>query len=213
MIVLDKTFACASTGLEIKLYGKQTHAAYPENGTNPDLAVSEIINKMHEMINSEHNGIVLGTVIGIDAGSSSYGVAAGKAVIKMTLRAEYQDEYDKFVNGIEQMTAATAEKYKLKYETKRIEEFPATENYAVCTEKIKNAAEELGLKSITPSEPFRWSEDFGHYLKLTEGAFFGIGCGIDHAGLHTENYEFDDDIIMTVTDIYRELVLQMKDST
>lgn len=206
VITLDRTFACASTGMEIKLFGKQTHAAYPENGINPDLAVSEIINNMHEMVNAAHRGIVLGTLIGIEAGSSSYGVAAGKAIIKMTLRAEFQDEYDRFADGIEKMAACTAGKYKLGYEIKRIEEFPATENYAECTETIRKAADKLKLKVITPSEPFRWSEDFGHYLKLTRGAFFGVGCGIDHAGLHTDKYEFEDDIIMTVIDIFRELV-------
>ena len=43
--------------------------------------------------------------------------------------------------------------------------------------------------------PMRWSEDFGHYLKRVPGAFFGIGAGDDHPPLHTENYEYPDELL------------------
>ena len=56
------------------------------------------------------------------------------------------------------------------------------------------------------AEPFRWSEDFGYYLQRTRGAFIGVGCGRDHAGLHTMEYEFEDGIIGTAIDLYKELV-------
>lgn len=207
VIIPGRTFACASTGLEIKLIGKETHAAVPENGICPDKALSKIILKMHEEISKEHRGIVLGTVIGIEAGSSSYGVAAGNAVLRLTLRAEYQDEYDEFVSFMEKTTADAADESNLKYEIKRIEEFPSTENYKECTQKVRTAAGLLDLKILTPSEPFRWSEDFGHYLKLAKGAFFGIGCGKCHPGLHTDEYEFNDEIIDAVTEIYKKLVM------
>ena len=54
----------------------------------------------------------------------------------------------------------------------------------------------------------RWSEDFGHYLQKTKGAFFGIGCGKEHTGLHTAGYEFDDEIIESAIAMYLQLVLQ-----
>ena len=43
-------------------------------------------------------------------------------------------------------------------------------------------------------------------INLTKGAFFGMGCGRDHAGLHTEEYEFNDNIIGTVIEIYKRLL-------
>ena len=205
VLLLDHTFACASTGLEIKLFGKESHAAYPENGINPAAAISEIIRNMNAIINEKHRGIVLGTVIGIEAGSDSYGVSAGKGILKLTLRAEFQNEYDDFVSRIEKVAEDLTKDNGLKWEISRIEEFPATINDISCVNKIRTVVKDLKLKVINPPEPFRWSEDFGYYLQKTKGAFFGVGCGDNHAGLHTLEYKFEDDIIETVIEIYKKL--------
>ena len=37
------TFACASTGLEIRMTGTPSHAAYPEAGKNPGTALAELL--------------------------------------------------------------------------------------------------------------------------------------------------------------------------
>ena len=87
-----------------------------------------------------------------------------------------------------------------------IEPFPATINDQACVSKIRNAAGSLGLKVKTPREPFRWSEDFGYYLQETKGAFFGIGTGEKRSGLHTAEYEFNDEIMETAIKIYMELI-------
>lgn len=206
VILREHTFACASMGMEIKLHGKQAHAAYPENGNNPATVLAKMIESMNEQIQKKHRGIVLGTVIGIDAGSTSYGVSAGEAVLRLTLRAEYQDEYDEFVEELENRVEELAWQHGLTYDITHIEEFPATINDKVCVDKVSDAAKKLGLTSIYPKEPFRWSEDFGYYLQHIKGAFFGIGCGKNHAGLHTMEYEFEDSMIGTVIDIYKMLI-------
>ena len=41
-----------------------------------------------------------GTVIGIDAGSCSYGMSADSGVLRLTLRAEDQEEYEELVEKI-----------------------------------------------------------------------------------------------------------------
>lgn len=205
VLLLDRTFACASTGLEIKLTGRQSHAAYPENGINPSAVIAEIIRYMNEIIAEEHKGIVLGTVIGIEAGSSSYGVSAGEGVLRLTLRAEYQDEYDDFVSKIEKRAEETSDAVGLSHKISRIEEFPATINDKACVDKVRQTAEKVGLKTAYPQTPFRWSEDFGYYLQKTNGAFIGVGCGENHAGLHTMEYEFEDDIIGSVIGLYKAL--------
>lgn len=207
VILLNHTFACASTGLEIKFLGKQSHAAYPENGVNPANAIAEIIRSVNEVIREQHKGIVLGTVIGIEVGSHSYGVSAGEGTLRLTLRAEYQDEYDAFVSEIERKAEELASDSGLSVEISRIEEFPATINDKGCVNKLRAVADKLNRKTVYPDEPFRWSEDFGYYLQKTRGAFMGIGCGVDHQALHTMEYEFEDEIIESVIEIYREILI------
>ena len=233
VLLLPGTFACASTGLEICYEGQESHAAYPEQGCNPAGSIAAIIQQMNDWIQEPHRGMVLGTVIGIEVGSRSYGVSAGKGSLRLTLRAQYQDEFDAFVGQIEKLAYQYAEQEseqnivrkgeeqeekteksgemsigqgsRLRCHVTRIEEFPATINYPENVEKVRQACEELGMAVAEPDEPFRWSEDFGYYLQRTQGAFLGVGCGKDHAGLHTSGYEFEDDIIEDVIQLYRKL--------
>ncbi len=206
VILPEHTFACASTGLEICFHGRQAHAAYPQSGANPGSAIAGVIIRMDELIREKHRGIVLGTVIGIESGSRSYGVSAGEGTLRLTLRAEHQDEYDTFIAQIEETAAELSKKDGLTIDITRIEEFPATINDAKCVAKLDGIARSLGRKVTCPSEPFRWSEDFGYYLQRTRGAFMGIGCGRDHAALHTDGYEFEDAVIEPVLALYREIV-------
>lgn len=206
ILLLNRTFACASTGMEIEITGTPSHAAYPEQGKNPALIIAELIQHLNRLIAMPHKGIVLGTVIGIDLGSKSYGVSAEKGTLRLTLRAEYQDEYDELTGAIQSMAETLSMRDKMKCQVRRIEEFPATENTELCVKKVRHAAESIGLKTIEPSEPFRWSEDFGYYLKRCDGAIFGVGCGENHPGLHTFGYEFNDAIIGTTIQMYMELL-------
>ena len=87
-----------------------------------------------------------------------------------------------------------------------IEPFPATVNHEACVKKLQAAAAAAGLKVSFLQEPMRWSEDFGYYLQKTQGTFFGLGCGLQHAGLHTADYEFNDAIIESAVALYLKLV-------
>ena len=59
---------------------------------------------------------------------------------------------------------------------------------------------------VTIREPFRWSEDFGHFTALYPGALFGIGAGKNHPGLHNNDYDFNDNIIETGLNIFMNLI-------
>ena len=79
--------------------------------------------------------------------------------------------------------------------------FPATENDPACAQKVLDLCGGQVLEV-----PMRWSEDFGHYLNHVTGAFFGIGAGIDHPPLHTENYEYPDDLLEPTVQVFLELL-------
>lgn len=206
ILLLDGTFACASTGMEIKIQGSPAHAAYPEQGKNPALVISDIITYMDSIVREMNRGIVLGTVIGIDVGGNSYGMSADYGILRLTVRAEYQEEYDELVKKVKDRAERRSLENGMNCSIRFIEPFPATVNHAACVYKVKTAAESLGLNVTVPKEPFRWSEDFGYYLQKTKGVFWGVGCGKERSGLHTAEYEFNDEIIGTVIDIYEKIL-------
>ena len=86
-------------------------------------------------------------------------------------------------------------------ETEEQDVFPATENDSACAKKVLKVCGGRILQ-----EPMRWSEDFGHYLNHCRGAFFGIGAGVEHPGLHTETYEYPDGLLMRTAESFLKLL-------
>ncbi len=206
ILLLPGTFACASTGLEMIFQGAPAHAAYPDQGKNPAMIVAELIRYADMLVKNPHKGILLATVIGAEIGSSSYGVSADHAVLRFTIRGEYQEEYDWLVSALQQRAGELSTEEDISYKCRFIETFPSTENDAGRIEKVRHAAETAGLSTAVPAEPFRWSEDFGYYLRETHGAMFGVGAGEEWSGLHTMGYEFNDRLIPTCVSVFKGLI-------
>lgn len=191
VITRPGTFACASRGLTLKFHGKPTHAAYPENGISPAGAMGELLNMLPSISDADYfSGMTLCTVIGMHMGEKAFGAAAADAEVWLTLRAEHDTDLLQLFEGILQLSEGLADKYTLNFSYSEQDVFPSTENHPSCAQKILDICDGILLET-----PMRWSEDFGHYLKRVPGAFFGIGAGDDHPPLHTENYEYPDELL------------------
>ena len=196
------TFACASEGLELTFTGKPAHAAYPEYGVNPSAAMAELILAINEQLKERHDGIVLSTVIGMEAGSDRYGVSASTGKLRLTIRAEHHEEFEALREYITKTTETVCRKNGLQYGITENDVFPSTENHEECVRKLVHACERAGIRMQEPEEPFRWSEDFGRYLTKVKGCIFGMGSGESCPALHTADYCFPDEIIGYVLKIY-----------
>ena len=207
ILIRKGTFACASTGLEIRMTGTPSHAAYPEAGKNPGLALSKLLIQTDELTKklNQTKGFVLMTLIGMEIGSDSYGVSASDGVLRLTVRAAKQAIFDEYLSEIRALAQTLADEYGLELQIKEIERFPATENDEKATLYLQACATKLSLSVTELPEPMRWSEDFGYYLQKTTGTFFGVGDGEAHAQLHTEGYEFPDEIIGTAIRVFAKL--------
>ena len=205
-LLCEGTFACASTGLELKWQGESSHAAYPESGRNPAAACAEMILWIRRRLQQAHEGVLLCTVIGAEIGDKAYGVAAGEAVLRLTVRGEKKEEFDAFLLEIREEAGRLAVRDELQLDVREIEHFPATVNAAYGAERVRSAAADAGLQVLDLTEPMRWSEDFGYYLEIAEGAFFGIGSGEHCAQLHTPSYVFPDEIIPDVFAVFGALI-------
>lgn len=198
------TFACASVGLEIKVCGTPSHAAYPEYGKNPAFVLASLVMELPQFLKSRR-GMLLATVIGVEIGSDSYGVSASQGVLRLTVRGEYEEEFERLVDGISTAARTYSEEEGMQCAIRQIERFPATENTPDCVKKAEQAAKKAGLSACYLEEPMRWSEDFGYYLQERKGAFLGIGDGERYPQLHTEEFEFPDEIAPFVLKLYCEL--------
>lgn len=196
------TFACASRGVTLRFTGKPTHAAYPENGISPATAVGKLLCAVPVLSDPvRYSGMTLCTVIGVQMGEKAFGAAAEAGEVWLTLRGEHDGDLNKLFDGVIELSEQLAEADGLQFAYEVQDVFPATENDPICAEKVLRLCDGAVLEV-----PMRWSEDFGHYLNVIKGAFFGIGAGEDYPPLHTEHYEYPDGLLQPTMDVFWKLM-------
>jgi metal-dependent amidase/aminoacylase/carboxypeptidase family protein len=198
---------CASKGIIINMEGIPSHASMPEKGRNPSFAIASIINSIPKFTSSDNNkGMVLCTVIQVAVGERAFGKNPGKGELLLTIRALYEEELDRLQRNIENLAKEEADKYGLKVAFEYLDVFPETYNHVESADKIRKAAKNAGYELIEMKEAIRSSEDFGYYTKITKGAIFIIGNGEDYPALHTNEYDFRDELIEVSADLFREII-------
>ncbi|MGN1399478.1 MAG: M20 family metallopeptidase [Erysipelotrichaceae bacterium] len=201
-------FACGSVGLRISYFGKAVHAAYPENGINPTLAFGQLINELQRLqqnLKSEDE-VLMHSYIGLKVGSDHFGVNASEGYLNITVRAQNQNKFEIFLKQITQLADSIALQHQLQCKIASFDYFCATVNDDSCVEKVQKQCQKLNMPYTYLTEPMRWSEDFGYYLKEGKGCFFGIGDGLDYPQLHSKLYDFPDEIILPAIDLFSSLV-------
>ncbi len=206
IVLCRDTFASASKGMIIKLYGKTAHASEPENGNSPAIAMAEIINGLTELTKKrKFSDFSLITIIYARLGDVAFGTTPGYAEIMATLRTYSNSDMEKLVKDAENIAGEFAKKGKLEYKMSYVEEFPATINNNNLVEEIENIAKSLNYKYSYKKKPLRWSEDFAHFAMKFPGVLFGLGVGVNHSQLHNPDYDFPDKIIENGVKIYYEI--------
>jgi len=114
-IILGKyTFSAASKGVTIRLTGKNSHAAFPENGINPSSAVAEIIHVLNGI--KEINlfkEFILATIIHVRIGDIAFGTSPGYAEVMATLRAFNNSDMQKLSDFATSSITSIAAKHGL----------------------------------------------------------------------------------------------------
>jgi amidohydrolase len=211
IIVRQGCFSAASKGLIVKLRGATSHAAEPEKGKSPTMAVAQLINgfsSMPQFYAGLHEASKV-TVIHSRIGEIAFGTSPGDAEVMTTLRTYEHDVMEKLSGKCLDLAAGIARANDLAYEIEWDEEFPATANNADCAELIKKCAARLNLDIYKPEKPFPWSEDFGNFTSLYPGALFGLGAGEKHPALHHPTYDFPDEILDTGVKMFGEVIREL----
>lgn len=205
VILKEGPFAAASKGMIVKINGASSHAAHPEQGNTPAPMMAHAMLQLPEIPkkkSSKLNDFALITIIHATLGEVAFGTNPGKGVLMATLRTYYNDDMETLVKEAEKHIKILAEDHKMKIDISYTEEFPATINDQSVTDIIRQTSEELGEKIIEIQEPFRWSEDFGHFTSNFPAALFGIGSGEDSPGLHNNDYDFPDEVIPHAVSVF-----------
>lgn len=198
------SFTPAVTSIIIKLEGKTSHAAEPEHGFNPALAMSKIMQGCLAIerndINDENFSVI--TPIYQTLGAKDYGISAGYGEIHFTLRCWTQNALDKLVTDIKSIANKEAVRAYLKASFSFTQDFQANENHNEAVNMLERVINIHKFAAQKRDYPFKWGEDFGLFTQNFKGAMFGIGSGENCPALHNPDYDFPDEIIDHASDIF-----------
>jgi amidohydrolase len=209
VIVREGVFAAASTGIEIRFEGRSSHAAYPEQGLNPSALMAAFLQgadrkleefRVHHPLNKAVNTF-------IRLGEPAYGISPGQGKLGFTIRSASDDELEQAVELLQEEVEQVRGKFDGEVKHRLIEPFSATINDQKGTSAVRKAAEELDLRVMEKDDPFPWSEDFGEFRRACPITLFGVGAGEDHPALHSETYDFNDELIEPAIHLFHRLAV------
>jgi len=189
--------------------GKGCHAAMPELGNDPFVAVSQLLAAL-QALPSRRFSASDSLVVSVTQvhGGSAHNVIPDQVVVEgtvRTLRAEVRDAvggvFDEIAEGIGR---ATGTQVRAEYEYG----YPVTVNHAEETERAAAAASAVTSPDdvARTMNPSMGAEDFAYMLQARPGAYIWIGNGLDSAPLHNPAYDFNDDILPTGAAYWASLV-------
>lgn len=208
------SFTPAVKSIIIHLHGKTSHAAEPEKGVNPAVAIAELLagSQALRVPDVHRPDFALLTPVYVRMGEKAYGVSAGHGEVHLTLRTWTEDRMQRLTEKLYGLINRTARQYDLQVSTEWTDAFHANENDQAAVDLIRRSVNELGYMVRDLETPVRWGEDFGLFTQRFPGALFGLGAGEDTPALHNPDYDFPDELIPTGVKVFLGIVRQLLNS-
>lgn len=211
-VVLRKgRFNAGVRSIIICLKGVTAHAAEPWKGINPADAVARILTAKAELEEPDVRRDDFALIVPVFGalGKKAYGTSAGEAELHFTLRTWDPILLDHLGSRLTEMVQSIARESRLECSVEWTECFDAMVNDDQSIVEVEKAARRAGLSVIMAETPFSWGEDFGQFLSLFRGAFFGLGAGHEVAPLHHPDYDFPDSLIADGCQLWEQLAYQL----
>jgi amidohydrolase len=199
---------------EIEVIGRGTHAAMPHLGRDPIVVASEIVLALQSVVarslDPMDHGVVSVTDFQVDG---TRNVIPERVLLKGDTRAFRSDVQDQIESAMQRLVTGIAAAHGVESAFRYSHEFAATENSPAEAARATRAARDLlgDDRVIADCPPIMASEDFGFMLQRKKGCYAFVGNGGDGPGgcrLHSQHYDFNDDILTVGADFWIRLVEQ-----
>lgn len=196
----------------IDVFSKGGHAAHPYQTVDSVLVASEIVVGLQSIVSRNISGIDSAVItIGAIHGGHANNVIPNKVSLHGTLRYFDLKIRDLIKTRIEQLTQGICSAYGATCEVRLIDGYIPTINHDAETEIATGAIQTLIQPDYISHEKIAsmGAEDFGFMLHACPGAYFYLGNDADESftGLHTDQYDFNDDNILIGGAIWATLAL------
>jgi len=185
---------------EITVQGRGTHAAMPERGVDPFMAVAHITMAL-QTIASRYVSALDAVVVSVTQihGGDAWNVIPDTVVMRGTVRYFLPHIQDQVASLIQTLCTATAEAYGAQASVTYNRDQPATINTPAEADLAITAAQAVvGAAHVRiDGPPAMASEDFSFMLQKRPGAYVWVGAdgASPSAPLHNPHYDFNDDAL------------------
>ncbi len=198
----------ATDEFHVTIEGLGSHAAFPQGSIDPVIISTQIVQALQSIV-SRNVDPLESAVLSVTAinGGKAHNVIPQSATFLGTVRTLtpetrelVEKRFSEVVNGF---VAAHGAKAKIVYKRG----YPVTFNHDAQTDFAASVAKEIAgdNKVNTDQAPVMGGEDFSFMLESRPGAFIFMGNG-DSAGLHHEDYDFNDAAIPVGCSYWAKLV-------
>lgn len=204
---------CASRGMRIRLSGRTSHAAAPQDGVSPAGAMAQLLPGLVALGGGTDLGpdYALVTLTHARLGEATFGIAPGEGEVWATLRTVNDTRMAQLIEEATALVGKVCAEQGLGHEISFDDVFEACTNNPEAVAVLQKACERVGLGVAMQDRPQRWSEDFGQFGKGAKAAMFWLGAGEDQPQLHNPDYDFPDAAIPVGAGLFRAVVSELLD--
>ena len=202
---------------DITIKGKGGHAAMPQTCIDPIIIGSQIVSALQTLVSRTRDPLdpVVISITNFNGGTGAFNVIPEEATLSGTMRSFSPETRDHMIQRIQEITADTAKMLGGSAECIFMEGgYDPTVNSEDETQAcIAIAQDLLGKENVdTGIDPSMGAEDFGAMLQQKPGCYIWMGQGEEdgasnhNQGLHTPQYDFNDEIIPLGVEYWVRLV-------
>lgn len=183
------TLFAGTTEINIDLYGKDGHAAYPQQANDMVVAAAALIEQIQTIISRSIDPIAGGVItIGKVRAGTVRNAIAGHAHLEGTIRGLTQKMIEKIDQRLRDVTQGIAHSFNAKVDLQLNQGgyWPVENNPQITAEFIKYMKENAQI-NYQEMQPAMTGEDFGYLLAQIPGTMFWLGVDND-SQLHSATF-------------------------
>ena len=201
----------ASNAINITVYGKGCHGAYPERGVDTIVIAAQIIMALQTLVSRNVSPLDSAVItLGKIQGGTARNIICDQVRIEGTLRTLKPETRAMLKDKIMKLPKSIAEAMGGSAEVSVEDGYGAVYNDEALHERFLTLARELVGEGqiIARQYPSLGVESFGFFLEKAPGIYYDLGCGVGPA-LHTSNFRVDENCLPLGAALQASMVLDL----
>jgi len=203
----------SSDRFEIRVIGKGTHGARPEEGNDPIVAGAALVTLLQSVVSRNVKPTLAGVItVGLFQGGTAGNVIPESVRMTGTIRALDADVRQTLIRRLKEVSAGIAAAYSVRCEVRVHDGSPVLVTDASVSSFIyETACDVLGADKVQYIPPIMGSEDFSFYTLRCPATIIRLGCTNSDAGvvypLHSAYFDIDERVLAIGVNVFSRAVV------